>query len=273
MSNFVEIIKRCENASGAGSKKIIQQALEEADQTARNLIIAALSPYAVYGVRKFDMPQSGMKSNTQSYSEFFCVLEQLATKQLTGDAARAAVSRALGGFSLEEQDYIVRVLDKDLKCGFSAETATKAWLAKGYVDLIPTFEVMLADKCEEFEDFEKYITFPCQADFKYDGCLSSTWTIELEDGNIVTIGEFVDKNMTGKVKSYNLSTRKTEWKEIVARIKNSMPERQYEWFELTLENGTILPPLTGNHRVWLPELKCWRRVDELQLNDSLFLNI
>lgn len=169
MSNFVEIIKRCENASGAGTKKIIQQALSEADQTARKLITAALSPYAVYGVRKFDMPQSGMKSNTQSYSEFFCVLEQLATKQLTGDAARAAVSRALGGFSLEDQNYIVRVIDKDLKCGFSAETATKTWATKGYNDLVPSFEVMLADKCDDTEDFEKYVTFPCQADFKYDG--------------------------------------------------------------------------------------------------------
>ena len=165
MSNFVEVIKACEQANGAGTKKIIQAALAKADVTAQNLINAALNPYAVYGVRKFDMPQSGTKATAQSYAEFFCVLERLASRNLTGDAARNAVTGVLRGFSLEEQDYIVRVLDKDLKAGFSADTFNKVWPN----NTIPSFEVMLADKCSDTEDFEKYVTFPCQADWKFDG--------------------------------------------------------------------------------------------------------
>ena len=43
-----------------------------------------------------------------------------------------------------------------------------------------------------------------------------------------------------------------------------------EWFELTMETGEQLK-LTGNHRVYLPKLNCWRRVDELTENDSLFI--
>jgi hypothetical protein len=128
---------------------------------------------------------------------------------------------------------------------------------------------MLADKCENTEDFETEVTFPCQADFKYDGCLSSSWVIQLKDGRSITIGEFVETHQEGEVLSYNVTTKKTEWKKIQARIKNSMPEKTYEWFTLTLEDGTVLPPLTGNHRVWLPVLKCWRRVDELKIDDIL----
>lgn len=176
MSNFVEVIKACEQANGAGTKKIIQAALTKADITAQNLISAALNPYAVYGVRKFDMPQSGTKATAQSYTEFFCVLERLVSRDLTGDAARNAVTSVLRGFSLEEQDYIVRVLDKDLKAGFSADTFSKVWPNNP----IPSFEVMLADKCSDTEDFEKYVTFPCQADFKYDG--ERTIAIVKKDG-------------------------------------------------------------------------------------------
>ena len=166
MSNFVQVIKECEAANGAGTKKLIQEALAKADLTAQNLISAALNPYAVYGVRKFDMPKSGPKVTPKNaYEEFFCVLERLVSRELTGDAARNAVTGVLGGFTLEEQDYVVRVLDKDLKAGFSADTFNKVWPK----NTIPSFEVMLADKCEDTEAFEKYVKFPCQADFKYDG--------------------------------------------------------------------------------------------------------
>jgi DNA ligase-1 len=166
MSNFVQVIKECEAANGAGTKKIIQAALAKADEIAQQLIIYALSPYQVFGVRKFDMPKSGPKVTPKNaYEEFFCVLERLVSHDLTGDAARNAVTGALGGFTLEEQDYIVRVLDKDLKAGFSADTFNKIWPN----NKIPTFEVMLADKCENTEDFEKYVIFPCQADWKFDG--------------------------------------------------------------------------------------------------------
>ena len=265
MSNFVQVIKACEAAGGAGTKKDIQTALSKADPTTQRLIKEALDPYRVFGVRKFDMPKSGIPTTPLAFTEFFLVLDKLASREWTGDTARDAVTCVLGNFSSEDQGYIVRVLDKDLKAGFSADTMNKL-----HPGLIPTFEVMLADKCESTEDFETAITFPCQADFKYDGCLSAGWTIQLRDGRSLTIGEFVDNNLEGEVLSYNVTTKKNEWKKIQAKIKNSMPERAYEWFQLTLEDGTVLPPLTGNHRVWLPVLKCWRRVDKLTVDDILY---
>lgn len=269
--NFVDVIKGCESANGAGSKKVIQSVLAKADVNARRLISEALNPYRVFNVKKFDMPSSSTKTmdEQQDFQQFFDLLDKLHDRELTGNAARDAITASLSEFNIHTQQYLARVLDTDLKAGFSAETFNKVWPKEP----IPVFDVMLADKCESVEDFEKNINFPCQGDYKYDGCLSRSWTIELKDGRIVTIGDFVDSNMEGEVLSYNNTSRVQEWKKITAKIKNSMPERTYEWFKLTLEDGTELPPLTGNHRIWLHELKCWRRVDELQVDDIILSKV
>ena len=208
-SNFMQVIKSCEEANGAGTKQIIAQALMQADKIACLLIKESLNPYRVFGIRKIEMPLTcRFETPDSAYTEFFALLDKLHARELTGHAARDAVTEALSNFSSEEQGYIVRVLDKDLKAGFSADTyntvqitvnsvgqtllgkkltgnfesdlkfASKAYKDGGvysfhdtdFIDvLVPQFDVMLADKCDETEDFEKYVTFPCQADFKYDG--------------------------------------------------------------------------------------------------------
>lgn len=269
MSNFVGIIKRCEAARGAGSKQIIQSVLAEADETAKVLITAALDPYQVFGVKIYDQPKFfGNLPLDRAYQNFKTTLKGLACRDFTGDNARERVTTALSMFPEEDASYIARVIDKDLRIGASADSVNKAWGSK----IIPTFEVMLADKCEEPEEFLERLTFPAQGDWKYDGCLSSTWTIQLKDGRTVTIGEFVDGGMSGEVLSYNVVAKKKEWKKVEARVKNSMPEQIYEWFRLTLEDGTVLPPLTGNHRIWLSVLECWRRVDKLRIDDFILSN-
>lgn len=169
MTNFVEIIKACEAAEGAGTKKTIMAALSTADEIAQRLIREAQDPYRVFGVRKYELPvaysnHSETSNSEDDYQIFFTLLDDLASRALTGNAARDAVTRVLGLFSEEEARYLARVFDKDLRSGFSADTVNKI-----FPNLVPKFDVMLADKCETPEDFETVITFPCQADFKYDG--------------------------------------------------------------------------------------------------------
>lgn len=267
ITNLATVINSCRAAQGGGSKAVIQDALSRADEVARQLIVAALDPYRTYGIRQFDMPKEF--GDCQDISIFFKLLTDLENRDLTGNAAREAVEATLAMYDAPLAGMLACVLDKDFRAGFSAETANKVWTKAKYQERIPLFDVMLADKCDETEDFEKFVTFPCQADWKYDGCLSAEWTIDLKDGRTVTIGEFVDQEMEGEVRSYNTSTKKEEWRRVQARVKNSMPERKYEWFRLTLEDGTVLPPLTGNHRIWIPNLKVWRRVDELQVDDLI----
>ena len=169
MTNFVEIIKVCEEAAGAGTKKVIMEALSRADNIACRLIREAQDPYRVFGVRKYDLPSmytthAETSNISDDYEIFFTLLDDLASRSLTGNAARDAVTRVLGLFSEEEARYLTRIFDKDMKAGFSADTVNKI-----FPNLVPKFEVMLADKCDSSEEFEREISFPCQADFKYDG--------------------------------------------------------------------------------------------------------
>jgi len=108
-------------------------------------------------------------------------------------------------------------------------------------------------------------------DPKLDGCLSASWTIEFEDGRRVTIAEVVENRIEGRIKSFNPSTGKIEYNKILNWAKNGsdINDTSVKWYRITLENGNMLPPLTGNHLVWLPLLKCWRRVDLLMIGDKL----
>lgn len=162
--NFVQVLKKCETANGAGSKAIIRQALSELTPESRKLFIYAMSPYFMYGVKKFKRPDVYADEDS-SLELVFDVLDQLRNRELTGDMARETVTMLLSAFTKETATYLERVIEKDLKAGFSADTYNKVWPE----DQVPTFDVMLADKCEDAEEFEKYVTFPCQADWKYDG--------------------------------------------------------------------------------------------------------
>lgn len=163
--NFVNVLKECEAANGAGSKKAIQAALAKLNDTGRRLMDYAMDPYKVFGVKKFDRPAAYAEQDATDLTPFFIVLDDLATRKITGDSARSAVTNVLASFTEDTASYLERVIDKDPRGGFSADTFNKVFPN----ERIATFEVMLADKCEDTDDFEKHITFPCLGDVKYDG--------------------------------------------------------------------------------------------------------
>lgn len=166
MSNFSQIIETCQTASGAGSKEVIKQAVASADHTARRLMREAMDPFRVFGVKKFDIPPYSSKSmdQQQDFAPFFELLDQLASRALTGNAAREAITKTLVLFNCRTQNFLARVLDKDLQAGFSPETYNKIHPT----DPVPVFNVMQADACKTDEDFEA-VAYPCLADIKYDG--------------------------------------------------------------------------------------------------------
>lgn len=176
MTNFVEVIKACESASGGGSKAIIKDALATADSIAKRLIKETLDPYRVFGIRKFALPLEHAEVTTdEAVQEFFALLDDLNDRVVTGNSARDRITNTLAKISLEDLPYFLRVLQKDIKAGFSADTANKVWKKK----VIDDFTVMLADVCKTPEDFEANVTFPAWADVKYDGERTiATYTFE-----------------------------------------------------------------------------------------------
>ena len=129
------------------------------------------------------------------------------------------------------------------------------------------FEPMLAQK---FEDRLSELKFPCYSQAKLDGCLSGDTLIELEDGRIITIAEVVQQKINCKVKSYNVNSNQVEYKTITAYMENEN-NKGFQWFELELEDGKKIK-LTGNHPVWLPDLRCYRRVDQLKGHENVLLD-
>lgn len=164
IQTFVQALKTCESTTGAGKKAVIVEALKGLSSEGRVLMFYAMNPYYTYGVKKYTRPKE-YSDQDGSLETITAVLDQLRTRELTGNAAKETVTMLLGAFTAETSKYLERVLEKDLKAGFSPDTYNKVWPN----DKVPTFDVMLADKCEEAEEFEKYVTFPCQADWKYDG--------------------------------------------------------------------------------------------------------
>lgn len=202
--NFIQIIKACEDAGGGGSKLAIRETLSAMDDNAHRLIWEALNYQRTYYVYDFEMPAKGggRVPDQSDYDIFFETLGKCCARELTGDAARAAISQAIARFPLEWHEYLRRVVQHDLDAKFSADTVNKVLIAREMQDknfdslesclkevdkllkvegikqfsdyqifpkLIPTYEVQLADKCEDEDDYAEATEYPCQADVKYDG--------------------------------------------------------------------------------------------------------
>lgn len=164
-TNFVEVLKRCESAEGEGSKATIRTALSSLDQTGRDLMRYAMDVYRVFGIKKFERPADGYASVDPDCSNLFAVLDMLANREVTGDAARNLWTETVLSFTPETAEYIERIMDKDPRGGFSVDTYNKVWTD----DPIPTFKVMLADTCQTAEEFEDKVQLPAWGANKFDG--------------------------------------------------------------------------------------------------------
>ena len=103
---------------------------------------------------------------------------------------------------------------------------------------------------------------------KMDGCVKHDTLIDTLEYGKLTIKNIVDNKINCHIKAYN-----TETNEIVY-----VPIDQYytipddgEWYKIELEDGTTLT-ITGNNPVWLPEMQCYRRVDELNGDEILMID-
>ena len=138
----------------------------------KKLLWETFNTFRVFGIRQYDWPQA-FANVDPSYDQFFELLNLLADRTLTGNAARAAVTGVLSQYTQKTASVLKRVLNKDLDCGANRDSFLKI-----YPDLnIPQFALMLAGKIEENAKTlttkilaEKYgLVFPVIAEAKYDG--------------------------------------------------------------------------------------------------------
>jgi hypothetical protein len=140
------------------------------------------------------------------------------------------------------------------------------------IDTVLFIEPMLA---KNWDDRKSLVRFPVCSQPKLDGCLHRDSKIALENSE-VTISELYMMYLNTsnlnlpKIQTYNEKDGKTELKRIKNVILNGVDikDKNPSWYRITTDSGEALI-LTGNHRVWVNNLKCWRRVDELDGTEIL----
>lgn len=263
---------------GSDNSRLFKEAIVLREALASNTELfdgfkLAFSPFITFGVKKIPT-HSGPDGQGLPWAAFNELATALAKRTITGHDARDAIELALT-VSTQSQwnDWYRLILIKDMRAGFSETTVNKMVEQAGKPEYgITLFETMLA---HDGAKHEKKVAGKKLLEIKLDGCLSEDWNIEFEDGTKVTIKEVVDSQLKGKVKSFNTVTGKIEFNEITGWAADGIDEAvtEYEWFIITLENGVKLPPLTGNHLVYLPKLKCYRRADLLKADDIILMDI
>jgi hypothetical protein len=256
----------------ASSSTLVKKSIikRENDATNDELFRGLSATYNVlstYGIKQ--IPSAVNDGPGISWDDFEGLLIQLKDRTLTGNAARDSI-QIMMGLSLADawNNWYKCILEKNLRCGISYKTINDV------VDDCYKIENFGCQLAHDSANHESKVSGKKLLEVKLDGCLSEEWIVEFENGQQLSIKEVVDNKLKGKIKSYNTITGKIEFNEILnwAVDGEDANEDFYEWFEIELENGMILPPLTGNHLVYLPKLKCYRRADLLEEGDEVLID-
>ena len=111
---------------------------------------------------------------------------------------------------------------------------------------------------EQFKDKEVYVTE------KID-CLDEN-TLILTAQGVQTIKEICESEGKTFVLSQDVETKKISFKPVLNKIIK--PNKNKQWVKITLEDDTELL-VTNDHRIWLPDLQCYRQVKDLTEKDFL----
>jgi DNA ligase-1 len=104
----------------------------------------ALDPMITFGVKKVPK-HGGPDGQGLPWAAFKALADSLASRQLTGDAARDAIELCLKTAKQTEwNDWYMRILTKDLRAGFGENTVNKVVKKIKPAYMIPVFECQLA---------------------------------------------------------------------------------------------------------------------------------
>jgi len=176
-----EIIKDLEAESSKNSKLEILKANIDNDLL-RQFFLMALNPHMTFGIKK--IPDYSPKVAIGSFlGEAMQGLDQLANREITGNAAIEHLRQILNSCSAEHADLICRVITKETRCGVSYKTINKVWKK-----LIPVTPYM---RCASAND-KNYarINYPAIVEKKANGVFLNT---------IVRNGQVEIQSRNGKV--------------------------------------------------------------------------
>jgi DNA ligase-1 len=131
------------------SSRLNKEAIIEAEAQAGNDeffagVRLALDPMVTFGVKKVPK-HGGPDGQGLPWEAFLALANSLANRELTGDAAKQAIELCLqSAKQVEWNDWYMRILTKDLRCGVSETTINKVVKKINPAYMIPVFECQLA---------------------------------------------------------------------------------------------------------------------------------
>jgi ATP-dependent DNA ligase len=155
MKTFIKAIRAAEQISTKKEKHAVLMGLTPVGQ---RLVRESFDPDRTFGVKSWEDPIPAKTDG--DINMFFSLLDRLADRTLTGNAAKDAVSYVLSRFTADTAELLTRVIKQDLKCGASDSTFNKL-----YPGLIPEYPIMLAKAMHDNFEWK----FPVIAEIKYDG--------------------------------------------------------------------------------------------------------
>lgn len=144
MSKSYQVIQALEaDASRLAKEKIIGEQADAGNEEFFQGLRLALDPMITFGVKKVPR-HGGPDGQGLPWSAFMELTRNLAERRLTGDAARQAIELCLSSSKKDEwNDWYMRILAKDLRCGVSEKTVNSV-VGKKSPFLIPIFSCQLA---------------------------------------------------------------------------------------------------------------------------------
>lgn len=95
------------------------------------VLIATYDPFKVFGIGKQQVPAKtpGLAPGGNTLAEDYAwnILDRLADKTLTGNAARDAVQQAVDMLDAPSSELFRRILMKDMRAGFTESSINKVW--------------------------------------------------------------------------------------------------------------------------------------------------
>lgn len=264
---ITELLKMIAETAGSTAKKAI---LAEQNTELLTEIFDYTYGGRKYFVKKYFVSAEGPLTIEDDWPAIKAMLDTLAAKTVTGNAALSLIDNVVSGFTKDDQEVIQHIIEGNLKCGVTLKTfeAATGTTSAATSNALPVALAINLDKVKGVNPIDG--TF--YASRKLDGCVSGDTLITMADGSLKTIKELVETNSHENVLTYNTSTGKTEACKILNHLKNGedIKEKTHQWYEIELEDGRKIK-VTGNHRIYIPALNCYRRVDELKGDEEFFI--
>lgn len=150
MYNYLQVIK---NTGGTIEKKRL---LKQGPKIFENILFYTYNPFMNYYIKNLDTKGIGTKFIDE---ETFKLLDRLNKREITGNQARYITEEYIKTLSPNNARLFLMILDRSLDIGLAIKSINSV-----FPDLIPTYDVMLAQKVDWKKIFYPYIASP-----KFDG--------------------------------------------------------------------------------------------------------